>query len=211
MPNRLTATDKWRDPWFCSLTPQDKLFWLYVCDNCDHAGIWQVNWPLVKFHLGDYQFKQEIFNGRIEYISEEIWFLKKFVLFQQRISSINELNPKNKCHFSIINILSGRGILSPLEGASKPLARGHSIVKYSNSNSKVKAVIKGFSAPTLEEVKSYCLERKNTIDPQYFFDRNQATGWVDKNGNKYKDWKSVIRTWERWDNGIKTDTRKFAN
>ena len=54
--------------------------------------------------------------------------------------------------------------------------------------------------PTLEELEAYCLERKNGIDYEYFFTKNTAIGWVDKNGNKYKDWKSIIRVWERWDN-----------
>lgn len=58
--------------------------------------------------------------------------------------------------------------------------------------------------PSLEEVIDYCKERKNQIDPQYFFDKNNSIGWVDKNGRPYKDWKSVIRTWEKFDNERKS-------
>lgn len=76
---------------------------------------------------------------------------------------------------------------------------------------------KMFSAPTLQEIIDYCSERGNNIDPQHFFDKGQSNGWVDKNGNKYKDWKAVIRTWEKYGNdksrlptGIETytDTQK---
>ena len=52
--------------------------------------------------------------------------------------------------------------------------------------------------PTLNEVSAYCLERNNTIDPEEFLDANNARGWVDKHGNRYSDWKAVLRTWERF-------------
>lgn len=141
MAKRLTATEKWIDPWFCSLGIQDKLFWIYICDNCDHAGIWNVNWPLVKFHIGEYDFKKEVFNGRIDYLDNETWFLRKFVFFQQKIASLSELNPANRCHSSIINILSKKGMISPLEAPCKGLAR---VLGNSNSKGKGnKGIVKG--------------------------------------------------------------------
>lgn len=136
MAKRLSATEKWIDPWFCGLEPMDKLFWIYLCDNCDHAGIWQVNWPLVKFHIKDYVFNKEVFNGRIEILNNETWFLTKFVLFQQKINSLNDLNPKNNCHSSIINILKNKNLLSPCEAPAKGLVRGYGNGK-GNSNGKV--------------------------------------------------------------------------
>ena len=54
-----------------------------------------------------------------------------------------------------------------------------------------------FTPPTLEEVSSYCLERKNNINPQYFIDYQQAREWVLSNGKKMKDWKATIRYWEQ--------------
>ena len=55
---------------------------------------------------------------------------------------------------------------------------------------------KNFSPPSLEEVTAYCQERNNTIDPEYFLDRNNAAGWM-VGRNKMKDWKAAIRTWEK--------------
>ena len=53
-----------------------------------------------------------------------------------------------------------------------------------------------FAKPTLEEVKAYCLERKNKVDAQRFFDYYESNGW--KVGrNSMKDWKATVRTWER--------------
>lgn len=53
-----------------------------------------------------------------------------------------------------------------------------------------------FIKPTLDDVKRYCLERKNKIDPEYFIDYYNSNGWkVGK--NPMKDWKACVRTWER--------------
>ena len=52
--------------------------------------------------------------------------------------------------------------------------------------------------PTLEEVKAYCQERGNRVDPERFIDYYTANGWkVGK--NPMKDWKAAVRTWERQD------------
>ena len=46
---------------------------------------------------------------------------------------------------------------------------------------------------------SYCKERNNSIDPQYFIDYYAARGWELKPGQKVRDWKACIRTWEQRD------------
>lgn len=53
-----------------------------------------------------------------------------------------------------------------------------------------------FTPPTLEEVKEYCKERNNTVDPDTFINFYESKGWfVGK--NKMKDWRACVRTWER--------------
>lgn len=56
---------------------------------------------------------------------------------------------------------------------------------------------KRFTPPTLEEVRAYCQERQNGISPEAFIDYYQARGWELKKGQKVKDWKACMRTWER--------------
>ena len=53
-----------------------------------------------------------------------------------------------------------------------------------------------FTPPTLEEVKTYCLERDNGIDPEAFIDYYESKGWM-VGKNKMKDWKAAVRTWEK--------------
>ena len=58
---------------------------------------------------------------------------------------------------------------------------------------------KRFVKPTLDEVKAYCQERNNNVDPQKFFDYFSASGWVDSKGKPVRNWKQKIITWERND------------
>lgn len=72
---------------------------------------------------------------------------------------------------------------------------------YNNPNNKTDISLEGakrkrFTPPTLEEVKAYCLERKNNVDAERFIDYYTSNGWqVGK--NKMRDWKAAVRTWER--------------
>ena len=75
---------------------------------------------------------------------------------------------------------------------------------------------KRFSPPSFDDVKSYCLERENGVDPQAFVDWYTSNGWkVGK--NPMKDWKAAVRTWERKDERSKEESSKsestnpFAN
>ncbi len=53
-----------------------------------------------------------------------------------------------------------------------------------------------FKKPSYEEVKEYCLQRNNNIDPKRFLDFYEANNWTDSKGNKVKSWKQKIITWE---------------
>ena len=58
---------------------------------------------------------------------------------------------------------------------------------------------KKFVKPTIEEIDTYCRERKNSINAERFFDFYQSKGW--KVGNQpMKDWRAAVRTWERSEN-----------
>lgn len=52
-----------------------------------------------------------------------------------------------------------------------------------------------FKPPTVEEVRGYCKERRNQVDPQRFVDFYAAKGWM-VGKNKMRDWQAAVRTWE---------------
>ena len=72
----------------------------------------------------------------------------------------------------------------------------NSIDKDSKGESVRGEKAKRFYPPTLDEVKQYCEERKNNIDPMAFIDFYSSKGWM-IGKNRMKDWKAAVRTWER--------------
>ena len=189
MPKRFTATEKWTDPWFCNLRPIDKLFWVYLLDNCNHAGIWQVNWPLIKFHLGEFEFKKEVYNNRIIELSKEKWFIPKFISFQYI-----ELNPENRAHQSVITILKK-------EGVYKELTRG---LQGRTDKAKDKDMVKDkdkdrFLEFVLLTKKEYqiLLEKLGEPTTKEYIER--LNNYIGTKGREYKSHYHAILTWVKKD------------
>lgn len=65
-----------------------------------------------------------------------------------------------------------------------------------------------FVIPKIEEIKDYCLERNNKINPIQFYDYYQSKGWM-IGRNKMKDWKAAIRTWEQKNKKEKPAQKKY--
>ena len=57
---------------------------------------------------------------------------------------------------------------------------------------------KRFIHPSVEEVRAYCTERNNNINPEYFVDYYNSNGWK-VGSSSMKDWKATVRNWERND------------
>ena len=54
----------------------------------------------------------------------------------------------------------------------------------------------GFPRPSVEEVRAYCIERGNNVDPEQFVAFYDSNGWkVGK--NPMRSWKSAVITWEK--------------
>jgi len=73
------------------------------------------------------------------------------------------------------------------------------VKEYKNIKNKEYKNNKRFIPPSLDEVRSYCEERRNRIDAQSFIDFYESKGWM-VGKNHMKDWKAAIRTWEGRDN-----------
>ena len=68
---------------------------------------------------------------------------------------------------------------------------------YNNARARVcKTHTANFSPPDIQDIKAYCIERKNNVDPERFIDFYEAKGWM-VGKNKMKDWRAAVRNWER--------------
>ena len=105
MPKRFTDTIKWKKRFFRELPSDYKLLWLYILDDCDHAGVWEVDFDAVELRIGVRFDSKEVlnkFDNRvIEFRKNEKWFIPDFVKFQYG----EELNMKVKAQWSAIQII----------------------------------------------------------------------------------------------------------
>ena len=86
MAKRLTDCDKWTKVWFRKLQPVYKCFWVYICDRCDHVGIWEVDFEMASLYIGadlDIDTIKTVFNKQyIELNGGSKWLIKDFLFFQ---------------------------------------------------------------------------------------------------------------------------------
>lgn len=62
-----------------------------------------------------------------------------------------------------------------------------------------------FLKPKIFDIKGYCIERKNNVDFETFYDFYESKDWL-IGKNKMKDWKACVRTWEKRNNNTKDNT-----
>jgi hypothetical protein len=56
--------------------------------------------------------------------------------------------------------------------------------------------LRPFHPPAVDEVREYCRQRGNSVDPERFVAHYTSKGW--RVGNcPMKDWRAAVRTWER--------------
>lgn len=182
MAKRFTDTDKWKKGFMKSLSTKYKLLWLYIVDDCNHAGVWETDFEVASIRIGSKISENEA----IKHFAEQIrifdngdkWFVPKFIDFQY-----GQLNSNSRPHQAVIKLIEKYDLYS-IKG-----------VDNIDASDSPKTSLKRFKKPTTEEIQSYCTERKNNVDSMKFFNFYESNGWkVGKNA--MKDWKASIRTWE---------------
>ena len=95
-----------------------------------------------------------------------------------------------------------RGIKKTKEGYLENAKENN--ITFNNIKNNNKGVNK--NTPTLEEIKDYCLNvRHNKVDYKKFYDYFTEGNWIDSKGNKVKNWKQTVITWEK----NTTDKKEF--
>lgn len=195
MAKRFTLTEKWSDKWFMKLTPQAKIIWLYLIDNCDASGVWECNWDLMSFQIGFSarvnvdEFVKEL-DGKIEFWSDgsKLW-VKKFIEVQY-----GELSEKCMPHLSVLRIIKKHTL-------SKGYPKGINTLKEREQVKEKDLVVEetiDFKIPTIDEVAEVMALKRPAHwkieevkkHAELFINFYQSKGW--KVGEqKMKDWKAA--------------------
>lgn len=188
MAKRFTDTDKWKKGFIRNLPAKYKLLWLYILDDCNHAGIWDTDFEVASIRIGSKINEKEackVFAEQIKIFDKgNKWFIPKFIDFQY-----GTLNENSRPHQAVIKLLDKYDVYN-IEGISPVDVAGF------EGEIKNPVKVKRFKKPTVQDVLVYCAERGNKVEGTKFFDFYESNGWkVGK--NSMKDWKAAVRNWER--------------
>ena len=125
MPKRFTDSEKWKDRWFRSLNPPEKLAWLYLLDNCDQAGVIHLDEELADFQIGEpvdwTAFIQNCGCDRLARVGCKLWVVR-FVQFQYG----DKLSRDCKAHNPVFRSIEKHSLSIPFP---KGIERDQVIVK----------------------------------------------------------------------------------
>ena len=140
MAKRFITTELFKDPWYMDLPNKYKLFWIFLITDCDHAGIWQVNYKTAVFYVGEHLEPSEcerFLKDRVIKIGDgKYWFIPKFIEFQYGY----ELKSSNTAVRSVIALLKRYDLVKYLPKTTitdineKELQRSYKAPKDKNMN-----------------------------------------------------------------------------
>lgn len=204
--------NKWEDAWYIGLPIENKLAFDYVWEKCTPIGIWKPSYKLCEFCIGkrikwDVLIKQ-MSNDKLIILTDGSWWLIEFIKVQYGVLDEESTSPPIKSYIKDLK-LNGiwdlykqrvcKGYAKGIQTLKDNTIQDNTIQdKINNKINNNKEISKKMSIPkNVAEVRQYCSERKNKIDPEYFYHFYDARDWRLKNGQRITRWKSVIITWER--------------
>ncbi len=118
MPKRFTDTEKWKKKFIKDLPLEYKMFWLFLLDECDNAGIWHVEIEIAEIRLGvklSSDKARGLFGERVVvFDGGNKWFLPDFISFQYV-----SLNPENKALKDVIIRLEKYDLITHFQKSKK--------------------------------------------------------------------------------------------
>lgn len=108
---RFTETNKWRDPWFRKLSLNSKALFLWLVDNCDNAGVIELDLHAASFDIGEPVDEHHLaeLKGRLQTLANGKLWVIKFIPFQYGAS----LSAKCVPHLRVIELLQSHNIQYP--------------------------------------------------------------------------------------------------
>ena len=113
MAKRFSDTEIWNKEWFLNLSLKHKMLVKFLFDNCDCAGVYEPNYALLSFYLGEKITPNDFENlKQIRKLNNGNFLIEDFLKFQYGISSYESLNPNFSVHKGIIKSLEKNQLLS---------------------------------------------------------------------------------------------------
>ena len=196
MAKRFTCTDKWKKRFIKELPLEYKLLWFYILDDCDHAGIWHIDFEVAGIRIDaeiDPEIAANLFSDKIHIFDNgDKWFIPSFIDFQYNI-----LNENVKAHKSVIDRLEKYDLLTVYKQFTKSYV---SIKDKDKDKDKDKESEKQkfmeFVYLTENEVEKLIKEYGRKKVDEFVARLNDYIG---SKGKKYKSHYHTIKNWIRMD------------
>lgn len=156
------------------------------------------------FINGYSQRGQGCFYGSLAFLQEVCGISKQTAVSTLRSLVEQGLINKSENYRNGVKFVSYSISQESIQGV-KNLDRGGQEIRHNNiidnNNSRDKSLdiynkAQAFQKPSLEEVKAFCQERGNSVDPEAFIAHYESNGWM-VGRNKMKNWRQAVITWEK--------------
>jgi hypothetical protein len=206
MAKRFTDTNIWKSQsWYRRLSPINKLFWKYLTDSCNHAGVWKIDYMAMTEDLAVESFSiadfieacnkdfdkltgKPVKKERVILVDDCYLWLTGFIQFQYE-SKEGKVCPKVPAVKSALAILKGLEILQQaLEKGfirlTEPLEKGYSTLKEKDRyKDKDKKEDEGMGEETIVPAQSgLCHEMLKVFiefNPQYQHDQKDLSALLE--------------------------------
>ncbi len=203
---RSVNTNFWSDPFIESLTPSEKLIYLYLITNekTNMLGVYEVSIRKMSFDTGidkgtiEKALKGFETIGKVKYINNFI-ILTKYLKHQS--FNLNMKKSAIDCYNNLPESLKFQGVKV---SKSNPLEGFETLLNHYGILSKIEVEVEEEievekkeekHPPSFEEFYNYALSHKPNIERESVelkYKAWQENGWVNGNGKKIKNWKSTL-------------------
>lgn len=229
MKTRIVHTRFWEDEYISTLNPEGKLLFIYLLTNekVNLTGIYEI---LDNRINSDTQIGFEVIHTLMHKFTVDKKIIRwrnwvricnhdRYNTFSGSKNEIGKANELKRVPIEAIEGMDDTSIHTSMD-TTLNININPNINNINTENTSIdtsipveeKVKTKKFVKPTLEEIKEYCAERENFVNPQQFFDHYESIGWM-RGKNKMKDWKATVRTWENnnYDSGVKKNGAVSGN
>lgn len=191
--NRIIKADFWADEKIGKLSLLTRLLFIGTWNFADDSGVCRANEIYLRNNIFPYD---DLTLPQVKEAVKELCSSGVVVLLES--SGERYLRIMNFQKHQTINKPSNFRYIKDSEAECSSSV----VVVKEQSPPKVKEKVKEkvnrgvfFQKPSLEEVKQYCIERKNNVNPEAFINHYESKGWM-VGKSPMKDWKAAVGTWE---------------
>ncbi len=181
MAKRFIDTKIWDKAWFRKLSTKNKLVWIYLLGKCDHAGIWDADWELAEFIIGEsvtYDQLPDVIKDKMQYIKgEDQYYIPSFIDFQY--GGLEKLQMNVRPQKAVIERLHQQGLIDKNSFQYTEKAE--------TTHIKPEEVLLSYQTELEKDFpdKNVKLEIQTMVD------------WLKANGKTKKNYRAFARNWLR--------------